>query len=287
MLLEMHYDFVVANEDRLHELDALVIPSHQCLSASQAGAISAWTRRGGKLLVIEAGGLDRDKRKFVLDVGGAYGGESPLDDDYTVVGPALATNLVTTPFLNYSPGVRVKVTDGEILAHIREPYFNRTYGHYNGHANTPYRLENSPFPAALRKGNTIYLAHPLDRLYHASGVRLHRQLFKNALDLLGVRRTLEVSGLPSSGRVSLLHQKEKNRFVAHLLYSPALQRGDTMVIEDFPTISDVELRFRAPKAVKRARAMPSGKDIDFAVEDGVTRMKVPSFEMHSAVVIDV
>jgi hypothetical protein len=287
MLLEMHYDFVVANERNLHTLDALVIPSYASLLPAQAAAVSAWTKAGGKLVVMESGALDPERKRFVLDVGGTYAGASPNDNDYTVVGAALGTELVETPFLNYSPGIRVNVTGGEVLAHIREPYFNRTFGRYSGHANTPYKLENSRFPAAVRKGNTVFLAHPLDRLYHASGVRLHRQLLKNALDLLGVQHVVQVSGLPSSGRISLLEQRDQRRFVAHLLYSPALQRGDTKVIEDFPRIGDVKLRFRAPSPVKRARAIPTGIEVPFQLENGMVTLNVPNFEMHTAIVMDV
>jgi hypothetical protein len=148
-------------------------------------------------------------------------------------------------------------------------------------------MQNSQFPAALRKADVIFLAHPLDRLYHASGVRLHRQLLKNALDSLGVKPTLQVSGLPSSGRVSLIEQADKQRFVAHLLYAPALQRGDTKVIEDLPSISDVQLRFRAPSMVKRVRSVPGGSELPFRIENGVVSVAVPEFRMHTAVVMDV
>jgi hypothetical protein len=287
MLLEMHYDFVVANEGNLNRLDALLIPSHATLSPSQAVAVSAWSAAGGKLVVLEAGALDRDKRKFALDLGATYVGPSPNDNDYTVVGEALGNDVVETPFLNYAPGIRAEVTNGQVLAHIREPYFNRTYGNYSGHANTPYKLENSPFPAALRKGNTIFLAHPLDRLYHASGVRLHRQLLKNAFDVLGYKPTLHVSGLPSSGRVSLLEQADKRRFVAHLLYAPALQRGDTKVIEDLPPIGGAKVQFRAPSTVKRVRAIPAGTNLPFEQKSGVVSVAVPTFAMHTAIVFEV
>jgi hypothetical protein len=47
--------------------------------------------------------------------------------------------------------------------------------------------------------------------------------------------------------VSLLRQADKNRYVAHLLYSPALQRGEVKVIEDFPPIPGVKLAVRVPR----------------------------------------
>jgi hypothetical protein len=286
MLLEMHYDFVPANEKNLDSLTTLILPSEPCLSDAQAAAISEWVRRGGKLLVFEAGALNSSKSHFLLDVGADYLGASEYDCDYTVVTTSLSARLVTSPFLNYSPGFRTKLTTGETLAAIREPYFSRTYGHYNGHANTPYQLEDSVFPAVVRNGNILFFAHPLDRLYYANGLRLHRELFKNAIDLLDLEPVLKVTGLPSSGRVSLLRQEAKSRYIAHLLYSPALQRGDCKVIEDFPPIPSVALEARLHQHVVKVRTIPDGKVLAFTQENGVLKVAVPTFTMHTGVVLE-
>ena len=286
MLLEMHYDFVPAGEKNLDRLTTLIVPSRPCLSDSQAAAIAAWVKRGGSLVVLESGALDKEKKRFLLDVGAEYLGTSEYQFDYTVVKRDIGANVVSTPFLNYQAGVRAKLTTGRSLAVIREPYFNRTYAHYSSHANTPYKLEDSAFPAVLRNGNVIFFAHPLDRLYYANGVRLHRELFKNAIDLVDARPVLRVTGLPSSGRVSLLHQEAKHRYVAHLLYTPALQRGDVKVIEDFPPISGVTLKARLPERVTRTRTIPAGETLAFTEDAGVLTVAAPAFSMHTGIVLE-
>jgi hypothetical protein len=286
MLLEMHYDFVPASERNLDRLTTLILPSEPCLDDAQAAAVSAWVKRGGKLLIFENGALNKEKTHFLLNVGGDYLGSFEYDCDYTVVKTSIGANIVASPFLNYSPGLHMKPTTGTTLAVIREPYFSRTYGHYNGHANTPYQLEDSAFPAVVRNGNVIFFAHPLDRLYYANGVRLHRELFKNGIDLLDAEPVLKVTGLPSSGRVSFLHQKAKNRYIAHLLYSPALQRGDCKVIEDFPPIPSVALQVRVPERVARVRTIPSGETLAFAQENRVLNVAVPTFTMHTGIVLE-
>ena len=287
MLLEMHYDFVPTDVNNLDRLTTLIIPSQPCLSDVQAAAISAWVKRGGKLLVLEAGALDKNRSRFLLDVGTDYLGASEYDCDYTVVKPSLGAHVVSSPFLNYSPGLRTKPTTGQPLAFIREPYFSRTYGHYSGHENTPYQLEDSAFPAVVRNGNVIFFAHSLDRLYYANGVRLHRELFKNAIDLLDTEPVLKVTGLPSSGRVSLLHQESEHRYVAHLLYSPALQRGDCKVIEDFPPIPGVTLEVRVHERVTKVRTIPDGVTLAFTRKNGVVTAAVPAFTMHTGIVLEV
>jgi hypothetical protein len=282
----MHYDFVPANEKNLNRLTTLIVPSQPCLSDAQAAAISAWVGHGGKLLVFETGALDPKKTHFLLDVGADYLGASEFDCDYTVVKTDFGARVVSTPFLNYSPGLRMKCTTGQPLAVIREPYFSRTYAHYNGHANTPYQLADSAFPAVVRNGNVVFFAHPLDRLYYANGVRLHRELFKSAIDMLDAAPVLKVMGLPSSGRVSLLRQEAKNRYVAHLLYSPALQRGDCKVIEDFPSICGVTLEIRIPERASKVRMIPDGATLAFTQENGTVKVAVPTFAMHTGVVLE-
>jgi len=71
-----------------------------------------------------------------------------------------------------------------------------------------------------------------------------------------------------------------------LLYSPALQRGDVKVIEDFLPVPDVLIAVRVPETVKAVRAIPSGEGLDFTLRDGAIEVAVPTFSMHTAIVLD-
>ena len=142
------------------------------------------------------------------------------------------------------------------------------------------------YPAVVQHGNIIFLAHALDRLYGTDGVRLHRELVRNALDLLDPEPALKVAGLPSSGRVSLLQQAAKNRYVAHLLYSPALQRGSVKVIEDFPSIPDATLELRLPEQVVKVRTIPGGEVLPVVRDGNLLKVAVPAFTMHTGIVLE-
>lgn len=281
ILLELHQDFVIANESNLDQLEALILPSLPSLTDTQASLISEWVEKGGKLIVFGAGALSGDRSRFLIDVGAEVIGPSEYHFDYTVVQPEIGAGLVSTPFLNYESGLRTRLTTGEELAAIREPYFNRTYRHYSGHQNTPFRLEDSEYPAIVRHGNTIFFAHALDRLYYTHAVRLHRDLVQNGLTLLGYQPAVSVTGLPSSGRMFVLHQPDQRRYVAHLLYSPALQRGEVKVIEDFPTIESAHLKVSLPETIINAFAIPGGDPLVVGNE-----ISVPPFKMHTAVVLN-
>ncbi len=286
MLLETHNDFVIASEKNLENLELLIIPSATRLTALQAGKINNWVKNGGKLIVFGEGALNETRDKFLLDVGADYLGKSPYNFDFTVVEKEIGYDVVSTPFLNYKTALRCKPTSGAALAYIREPYFNRTMEKYSGHRATPYQLENSEFPAIVRNGNVIFFAHPLDELYYTSAVRLHRQLVENAINLLYEKPLLAVKNLPSCGRVSLLQQESKNRYVAHLLYAPALQRGEVMVIEDFLPVPGVEIMVDVPEKVKKVVQIPDGKKLNFRKDGDKIIVKVPTFTMHTGIVLE-
>jgi hypothetical protein len=286
MLLEMHDDFIVANKNNLDQLELLIIPSSPVLSEDDAKRINAWVQKGGKLIVFGEGALNKNKDKFILGVGADYLKKSDFDFDYTVVKPEIEKNLVSSPFLNYESGLWVKPTTGTPLALIREPYFNRTYEHYSSHRETPYVLEDSEYPAVVQNGNVIFFAHHLDQLYYVHGVRLHRELVKNAIDLLYHSPMLSVENLPSSGRVSFLKQEQKKRYVGHLLYSPALLRGEVQVIEDFLPVQGVKIKVNVPEKVKKVYQIPGEKKLHFRNGENGLEVDVPTFIMHKGIVFE-
>jgi len=284
MLMEVQLDYdAVRPGDDLAPFDTIIVPSLACLSDDDAAKLSDYAAGGGKLLVLGEGALDAGKSRFVLPVGAAYVGTGEFDQDYLVVGDALATSLVRSPFLCYEPGLRAKLTSGLALAAIREPYFSRTFGKYCGHQNAPYRLQDAAQPGVVRAGNIVWCAHPLDRLYYKHGARVHRQLFENALRLLHTA-PMASANLPSAGRISLLHQPDQRRYVLHLLYGPPMQRGRCSVIEDLVPLNGVEVMVRLPERITSCTLIPSAEPLEFGPEgDGVV-VTVPRLQCHAAVV---
>jgi len=286
ILLETHNDFVIASEKNLDNLELLIIPSAAHLSDAQAKQINNWVQKGGKLIAFGEGALNKNHDKFLINAGADYIGKSPFNFDFTVVEKEIGNDVVSSPFLNYESALRCQTTSGTALAYIREPYFNRTMEKYSGHRATPYKLENSEYPAIVKNGNVIYFAHELDQLYYTSAVRLHRQLVANAIDLLNEKPMLAVKNLPSCGRVSFLKQGKENRYVAHLLYAPALQRGEVMVIEDFLPVPGVEIEVNVPEKVKNVYQIPYHKKLSFSRNGNTLKIKVPTFTMHTGIVLE-
>ncbi|MCK5172272.1 MAG: beta-galactosidase trimerization domain-containing protein, partial [Planctomycetes bacterium] len=287
MLLEAHVNFDIANlEKDLEKYDVILVPGFACLNNAEADRLNAFARRGGKILVMGNGALNRKRDNTLLDIGASYLGKANYDRDYLVVGDTLNAGLVESPFLNYKPAIRVAAKPGtEVLAAIRNPYFSRTYGKFTSHQNTPYRLVDAKHPGILRNGNIIFIAHELDKMYYDHGARLHRDLFINTLKLVHTKPMVETQ-LPSAGRVSLLHQPEDSRYVVHLLYGPPIQRGRCEVIEDLPVLYNVPVSVNLPEKVKKAVLVPDMQELAISEKDGKLSVTVPKFQCHCAVVFE-
>ena len=224
---------------------------------------------------------------LALDIGGTYEGGPDHELDYTLAGPALRGlgALGAGPFLNYEPAAKIVPSDGEVLAALREPYFDRTYGHFTSHQNTPYRPGDARHVAALRKGNVVTLPHPLGETYLAHGARQHRELVTAALRLLGFEPTVKIDGLHSSGRATLYEQPEQNRHVLHLTYAVPTPRGRCTVIEDLPTLHDVKVGVRLPH-VTRATLPLSGTDLNATRAGDRLTFTLPKLTCHELIVIE-
>lgn len=284
MLIEEQLNFNVVNTlDDWSDIEVLILTSGGVLDMDM-DRIHSFINRGGKVLAMGEGIIKDGKP--IIDIGATYLGKASFDVDYTLVNEQLSSEIVPSPFLNYSPAIRLHPEEEtEVLASIREPYFSRTLEHYCSHMNTPYQLEDAEHPAVIRKGNIIFLAHDLDRQYFHEGARIHRQLFVNALSLLLEKPMLEVE-MPSMGRVNLLKQEHKKRYVAHLLYASPIQRGSVRVIEDLIPLYNIPLTIDVEEKVKKAYMIPSGKKLKLKREDGRVSVLVPEFTCHTGIVFE-
>ena len=232
------------------------------------------------------GTLNREREEFTIDIGVKYAGKSDFHIDYTVVENEIAANLPLSPYLNYESAVKVNPNPGSrVLAYIHEPYFNRTLEHYSSHRNTPYKMQKADYPAVVLDENAAYIAHAVDKQYFENGSKVHRDLFRNVLDLVHQNPMIKVN-LPSSGRVNLLHQPESNRYVVHLLYAVPIQRGIAQVIEDMVPLYDITVKIKLPEKVSRVYTIPDNEELRITKKDGYLEVVIPKLLCHQAVVYE-
>ncbi len=285
MMLENQIDFLIANNLKdLSALESIVINGAVLLDKTDKARLKEFVSNGGKLLVMGKGLLS--KNSFQLDLGIDYLGEANFDVDFTLVNKSISEDLPISPFLNYEPAIRVSAKENtRVLASIREPYFSRTLEHYTSHRNTPYKLEDADHPAITQSGNIVYIAHGLGKLYYENGARVHRDLFRNSLKLVYKKPMINVE-MPSAGRINLLHQPHQKRYVAHLLYAPAMQRGIAKVIEDLVPLHDVAIAVDLPEDIIKVYSVPDGEVLSFNKIDHTVSMVLPKLKCHKAVVFE-
>ena len=146
-------------------------------------------------------------------------------------------------------------------------------------------MHNEDYPSVFYYKNILFFANNIDRIYAEHGARVHRQLFRNALGFLIKNFIVEINGLPSSGRISLLHQKEKKRFILHLFYAPPLKRGGVIVIEDMPKISNLDISLNINWQIKSVNMINLNKKIYFKNKEKVY-FKLDYLIMHEIIVLE-
>jgi hypothetical protein len=103
--------------------------------------------------------------------------------------------------------------------------------------------------------------------------------------------------LPSSARATLTRQAEAGRHILHLLYGAPQVRGKAVpngdggframeMIEDLPTLGQVNASVRLDTAPSRVYDALTGTDIPFTYAGGRASITVPSLRIHSAVVFE-
>ena len=287
MLLETQTDFVIIDSQKdLSYYQTIIIPSGAKLAPEETSKLNTYIKKGGNVILIGEAALNSAKTSFNLDIGAKFMGQSQFDIDYTLALDAINKGIVHSPVLNYIPALRIAPEAGTtVLAQLYEPYFSRTYQKYSSHENTPPKTDPSVYPAVIRKGNCIFFANPIDKIYFKNGAKVHRDLFNNALKLIYKKPVLEVK-MPSSARVSLLHQQNKKRYVAHLLYAPPLKRGSVHVIEDMVPLYTIPVTLNVSETISSVYLVPGKRKLNFIKSPKGISVIVPKMEMHTGVVFE-
>lgn len=296
VLLESHLLFdMIDNDCDFSKYKLIVVSDGVVICDDLKKKLDAYVAAGGKLLLSGSAGLNAERTKFLFDVGAETDGRAEIYPDYTLPKAEYRASYMSTPVVMYAreeeKSQRIKVTDGESLGDVYYGYFARDAHHFCSHRHTPNLPEPSGYACGVRKGNVAYLAHSVFSLYSYIGMVCHREYaIKVIRSLLGESK-VEVEGLPSSGRVSLMRQPAEGRDVLHLLYAPTMKRGgyggrDVEVVEDLVPLHDVKVQYRSASPVKSVRIVPEGVGVDFKQgADGVVSFTIPRFECHCMVEI--
>ena len=271
LLQNMHLEYdAVASGDDLGKYSAVILPDRVTLTREDEEVLRAFAENGGKLIasyesIPEGLGIEKVR-------------PSECDKDFI----KFSIDEFKTPFLSYSSAYIVK-TEGEVLAKVYEPYFNRTQSHFCGHKNTPYKLEAAEYPALVKCGGVLYFAHPVFEAYNKSGNYVLERYISGAIESF-YEKHIEVKNLPSSGKIRL---REGNGFLAlHVLYAPPINRGNVCLLPDFPKLYEVEISLKTDRNITSVKTAPCGVEIPVVQKDGKVFFTLPPFRLHELVILE-
>jgi hypothetical protein len=283
ILLENQLDFDFVTDGNFDKFDTVIVPSGVLLRGEDEAALCAFVNGGGRLLLVGSAFVKDGVHQ--IETGVEKITESKNDTDF-IKSDIDGANLPSSPFLAYTPAPTVEVGDAEVISRLYKPLFNRTYGSFCGHRNTPYDKDGAPLPAMTKYGNIVYMAHDIAALYAEWGMLCYKDYFLAALvNILGYKPLLKTS-LGSAGRVTMIRQAEKSRYSINLTYAAPQTRGAAQIIDEILPVYDIKLEIKIPERVKAVRLPLQDKALDFACEDGKISFTLPRLYCHETVVIE-
>lgn len=287
VLLEEKFTFdMLDGESDFSPYRLLILPDAISVDDALKARIDSYLKEGGRLLLTGASGL-RDGR-FLFDTGAEWVGTSSFGGgDYVLPAAAFRADFVNDPLFAYAPSEQIRVTDGESLGVVYDPYFDRSGPDFSGHLMTPAQPEPNGFDFGSRKGPVTYLAHPVFSAYYRAGaVAMLRIIGKVVAVALGAPRMISTN-MPTGGRATL--RAQQGRDVLHLLYAAPIRRGTlrgdaVQPIQDIVPLHDVSVDLEAGEATG-VRLAPEGSEIPYEAYAGRIRFVVPRVLGHQMVEI--
>lgn len=279
-------------ESRFEDFKVLILPDTILVTEGLKGRLEAYLRQGGRILASGRSGLNEEMTGFALDFGAEYTGLNPYRPNYIVPEFPLITGK--SPHVMYGQSHNIRVTTGECLAKNKAPYFNRDVYRFSSHQHTPDGTMDGN-DAVVINGNTAYIGWDIFTDYAKMGSLHLKECVVYVLDrLLAGEKTMTVS-LPDRGVATMTVQREKRRYVVHLLFAHTTTRGNfefmgntspVEIIEDICPLYGVEAELKVEEAVKRVYLAPSMEELPFTQEEGRIRFRVEKIECHQMAVLE-
>lgn len=282
ILNENQIDFNIVQNGNFARFDTVIIPGKVDMSKEDEEKLIAFVNGGGKLLFM-GDALIKDG-KFLVDCGLANPVEDNGNGDY-INNISLEGNLPESPFYTYYPCVTADEVDAEIFARVKKPQFNRTYVRFCGHRNTPYFKEDKGYAGVAKKGNVVYISHPITLVYNDFGSIFHKRYMILALNLLNPKLALKTY-FGSLGRCRMIDQPQNSRYCINVTYAAPARRGAAEIIEDILPIYDTPFTLTTDKKVVSVALPLQGKEIPFTQNGEVCTFTLDKFCCHETIVVN-
>ena len=286
MLEELHHQFDVLDADsNFNAYKLVILPDGIRLQPALLAKVQNYLAGGGSLILSHDSGLDEAGKQFVLsEAGVSYEGPWEHEVQYLeVTDAAFNQGLPSMVQVLYEKGGTVRVQPGtQMLACMWKAYFDRNYLQFQVE-QTPF-CEATGFAGVSQRGNVIYIAAPIFRMYAGYGYQFYRLLVGNCISRL-LPHPLTKSTAPSTAQITVTEQK--GRKIVHILhYVPQRRAPELDIVEDVLPLAGVEIALRLDAPPKQVYLAPSRRSLHSEYRDGYVRVVVPTVEGHQMVVFE-
>lgn len=270
ILSELHLLFNFVNvKDSFEPYKLLILPDSVQLSAETAAKIDRFAETGGKVLMTGASGFEGGK-SMIASMNIVHLGNSAHAQQYLRLDKAFFPGIPDIDHVLYEGGERVRGED--VLAHIVEPYFDRSFGKFCSHRQTPPSLAVSEDAGIVRCEGGICVSFPVFRLYSEYGYTIYRDILERCIrDLLP--DPYIKTDLPAISELTLRRSEEG--MVLHMLNYVITRKAKIMeTIEERFTVCEREVRIRTGRCPSEVIRLPERERVAYSFEDGYTRIPI-------------
>ncbi len=276
---------LIDTETEFDSYKLLILPDIIRLDNDLKSRLEQFIQKGGKVLLSGKSGLYKDSDEFGIDVGARYIGESNFKPTYMI--PGYNSKNGETAYVMYSSAQDIKA-DGEVMAHLEEPYFNRAPEHFSSHQHAPNNMGEKKAGAVLTE-NCGYIAWNVFEDYATKGSYHLKELVSELIKALLPQPSL-TTNLPDKAVATLTKQNE--RYIAHLLFAHTTVRGRGIeIIEDIVPLYNITLSVAIPQPKKVYKAeCVNGKilktPLEFTYKNGRVNLIVDKVDLHAMVIFE-
>jgi hypothetical protein len=286
MLLELHHQFdVLDNESSFDAYKLVVLPDGHRLDPALLAKVRQYLAGGGALILTDESGLDEKGKEFALtEVGLDYAGPWQHEVQYLeVTDAALNQGLPHMVQILYEKGRTVRLKPGsQLLGRVWKAYFDRNYLHFQVE-QTPFS-EPTDYVGVAQRGNLIYVAAPIFRMYADFGYQFYRLLIGNCIARF-LPNPLIKSNAPSTAHLTVT--KQSGRMIVHVLhYAPQRRAPALDIVEDVLPLVNLKLALRMGAPPKEVYLAPQRQSLKVDFQDGYAHTVVPSVEGHQMIVFE-
>lgn len=283
ILKENHIPFTVIGRSNLSDLASyrvLILPDTAVLTKEETEAFRNYVENGGHIYASGCKVLDHLSDVFGIEM------KDEIKERVTFIAPTeigkrLMPGLdekypLTIP--THQAVVEAK-SDSEVLATVTLPYSNPDeFGIFASiHSNPPGIATNHPaiVYGSFGKGKTIWTAAPIEAVRRVP----HKKVFKSLIMELAENTFTFEADAPSQVEVLVSHQKEKKRFVIHLMNE--LEGSLLLYIRD----TAVRIRIGSLRPVRAY--LPTGtEELEIFTNGAFAEIKIPSFQLYGMVILE-